>query len=161
MEVGDRCPVCYVEWVRNGRTLAWRSTTEHGIQECPRVDFTRFKSWQSRLDFGEYDCCWRCALPQSMCRGLQDREHGSQGFSEEGCEWGNQIKPLLYWIRGDAAWRGKIRTEFGFVEIEEDDREWLKQRAYLRWLGRGRRMYDEDMTNAIAVWDVIIREIWR
>ena len=34
MEVGDWCLVCYVEWVRNGRMLAWQSNTEHGIQEC-------------------------------------------------------------------------------------------------------------------------------
>ena len=70
-----------------------------------------------------------------MYRELQDYEYGSQGFSVEGCEWGNQIKLVLYWIRGDVAWRGKIQTEFEFVEIEADDEEWLKQRAYLRWFG--------------------------
>ena len=160
-EVGDRCPVCYVEWVRNGSTPAWRSKSEHGVQQCPRIDFTRYKSWEKRLDFGEYDCCWQCALPQSMCRGLQDREYGSQYLRIEGCEWGHPIKPLLYWIRGDVTWRGKLRSEFGFVDIEADNGEWLKQRAYLRWLGRARRMYDEDMTNAIAVWDMVVREVWR
>ena len=80
-EVKDYCPVCYVQWVRDGRTQAWWKNTEHEIQKCPRMDYAKFKRWWTGLDFGEFDCCWRCALPQSMCRGLQDRENGSQGFS--------------------------------------------------------------------------------
>ena len=51
--------------------------------------------------------------------------------------------------------------EFNFVDIDLDDIEWHKQQRYQKWLGRARRMYDEDMTNAIAVWDVVIREVQR
>jgi hypothetical protein len=159
MEVRDYCPVCYVQWVRDGRTEVWRKNTEHGIQHCPQMDYTNFNRWRSGLDFGEFDCCWECALPQSMCRGLQDRGNGSQGLSQYGCEWGNQIVPLVYWMKGDARWRDKIHMEFKFVDIHPDDTEWHKQKPYRQWLGRARRIYDEDMTNAIAVWDMVIREV--
>jgi hypothetical protein len=27
------------------------------------------------------------------------------------------------------------------------------------WIGRTRRMYEEDMTNGLAVWDLIIRRV--
>ena len=161
IEVGDRCPICYVEWARQGRVAVWQHKSEYQIQQCPRIDFEQFRRWRSRLDFGEYDCCWRCGLPQSMCRGEQDREHGSQGFSRLGCEWGDPVKPLLYWIRGATVWQEKIRECFRFTAFCADDGEWHKQKAWLQWLGRARRMYDEDMTNAIAVWDTIVDTVQR
>jgi hypothetical protein len=161
MEVGDHCPVCYVQWVRDGRTAAWYAKVTHDIRACPRVDFEKLRIWRTGLNFGEYDCCWECALPQSVCRGIQDRENGSQGWSELGCEWGDQVVPLLYWIKGDATWRDKARSVFGFTGMYADDNDWHKQQQYRRWLGRARRMYDEDMTNAIAVWDLVIQEVSR
>ncbi|KEF50779.1 uncharacterized protein A1O9_13169 [Exophiala aquamarina CBS 119918] len=162
MEVGsNHCPVCYMQWVRDGRTAAWYVKIIHNIRACPRVDFEKLRVWRKGLDFGEYDCCWECALPQSMCRGIQDRENGSQGWSQLGCEWGDQVVPLLYWIQGDATWRDKARSVFGFTGMHADDNDWHKQQQYRRWLGRARRMYDEDMTNAIAVWDMVIREVQR
>ena len=161
MEVRNHCPVCYVQWVRDGRTAAWHVKVTHQIRDCPRIDFEKLRGWRKGLDFGEYDCCWECALPQSVCRGIQDRENGSQGLGELGCEWGDQVVPLLYWIKGDATWRDKVRSEFGFTGTHPDDNDWHKQQQYRRWLGRARRIYDEDMTNAIAVWDMVIREVQR
>ena len=160
-EASDHCPVCYVQWIRDGRTAAWHAKVTHGIRECPRVDFEKLRIWRKGLNFGEYDCCWECGLPQSVCRGVQDREHGSQGWNELGCEWGDQVVPMLYWIKGDATWRDKVRSVFGFNSMHADDNDWHKQQPYRRWLGRARRMYDEDMTNAIAVWDMVIQEVSR
>lgn len=34
-----------------------------------------------------------------------------------------------------------------------------KEGEYRAWIKRPRRMYDEDMTNALAVWDLIIRQV--
>jgi hypothetical protein len=160
-DVGDHCPVCYVQWVRDGRTAAWHGKITHVIRDCPRIDREKLNIWRQGLRFGDFDCCWECALPQSVCRGMQDREDGCRGLSALGCEWGDQIVPLLYWIKGDRTWQDKVRLEFGSTGIDGDEDDWHQQQRYRRWLGRGRRLYDEDMTNAIAVWDMVIREVWR
>ena len=37
--------------------------------------------------------------------------------------------------------------------------DWQKEKMYWQWVGRTRRRYDENMTNAIAVWDMVVDEL--
>jgi hypothetical protein len=145
-EVGDRCPVCFVAWRGRGGIWAWRQKVEHCIQECPRFEFKKYVEWRGQVDFAEFRCCWPCGLPQSFCDGWERKQ---------ACEWGDKMMPLVWWVTKYPGWRDMIRTRFG-VEIEPGNVE--KERAYVRWVGRSRRMYDEDMTNAMAVWDMVIQD---
>jgi hypothetical protein len=47
--------------------------------------------------------------------------------------------------------RRGVEREFGIDAADEV--------AYRAWLMRSRQMYDEDMTNALAVWNHIVRKI--
>mgnify|MGYP003580596722 CR=1 FL=1 len=67
---------------------------------------------------------------------------------------------VIYWMQSEAEWRDKIRTVFRVRDIGGKDDDWSQQAGYREWLGRGRRMWDEDMTNAIAVWDMVIYEVY-
>jgi superfamily II DNA helicase RecQ len=145
-KVGDRCPVCVAMWRSRGGTVAWRRAVEHRIEDCKLLDHKEYMRWRERVDFADYRCCWPCGLPQSFCDG---------GERKQACEWGDRMMPLVWWVTRHEGWRTMVRQVLGFeIEAGNGDRE----RAYIRWVSRSRRMYDEDMTNAIAVWDMVVRE---
>lgn len=102
--------MCWVQWIRTGASRAWRDQTEHGLRDCGRFNHEEYRTWRKQVDFGEYDCCWECALPQSRRAFVRD------GRPVEGVNWGNQVLPLVWWIRCDAVWREKLRARFG-VEV--------------------------------------------
>jgi len=35
----------------------------------------------------------------------------------------------------------------------------LEEKEYIQWVQRSRRMYEEDMTNALAVWDMVVQDV--
>ena len=145
-EVAGRCPVCVAMWRERGGTWAWRRTVEHGIEQCPRFDDEKYRQWRHKVNFGEFQCCWECGLPQSFCDGWD-------GFGP--CEWGDKMMPVVWWVTQHRGWRKMTEQRFEVVmEPWDDDQEgW-----YIRWVGRARRMYDENVTNAVAIWDMVIQE---
>jgi superfamily II DNA or RNA helicase len=148
-KVGDRCPVCVAMWRSRGGTAAWRRAVEHQIEDCKLFDHKEYSRWRERVDFADYRCCWPCGLPQSFCDG---------GERKQACEWGDKMMPLVWWVTRHEGWRAMVQQVLGF-EITPGNGN--RERAYIRWVSRSRRMYDEDMTNAIAVWDMVVRETER
>jgi superfamily II DNA helicase RecQ len=143
--IKDYCPICVALWRYREGTAGWVRNVKHAIEACPKVDQKAYQAWRKRVSWGEFQCCWDCGLPQSFC----------DGWEPEGeCEWGDGMMVLVWWVMGHSGWRMIIQRQLGFM-VEPSDTAW--EAAYTQWVGRSRRIWDEDMTNAIAVWDEVIR----
>jgi hypothetical protein len=106
-----------------------------------------FRAWREGVRFVDYGCCWRCGLPQMWC------QEWGQGREGKGCEYMDKVMPVMMMVGRSERLRNMAWAEF---EIDAADEE-----GYIKWIGRSRRMYGEDMTNGLAVWDLIIREVCR
>jgi hypothetical protein len=100
-----------------------------------------FRAWRERVRFVDYGCCWRCGLPQMWC--------GERGG--EGCEYIDKVLPVMMMVGRSERLRDMVWGEF---EIDAADSE-----GYIKWIGRSRRMYGEEMTNGLGAWDLIVREV--
>lgn len=147
-EVGDDCAVCFVAWREQGGTTAWREKAVHRIQECPRLGFEQYVGWRQQIRFAKYQCCVWCGLAQSFCRGWDPSQQ---------CEQGDKVMPLVLWVLTQPRWRARVTMEFRAEMLSRGGR--LEVKEYIQWVQRSRRMYDEDMTNALAVWDMVVQDI--
>jgi Helicase conserved C-terminal domain len=147
-EVGDDCAVCFVAWREQGGTAAWRGKAVHRIQECPRFAFTQYVAWRQQIRFAKFQCCVWCGLPQSFCRGWDPLQR---------CEQEDKVMPLVLWVLTQPRWRARVTMEFR-SEISSGGGR-LEEEGYIQWVQRSRKMYDEDMTNALAVWDMVVQDV--
>lgn len=142
-EVADRCAVCYVKWHQHDCQERYRTKTAHDFRQCPVIRYDEYVVWRRRITFGDYGCCWGCGLPQRLCGGWESGE----------CEDKDKAMPVMMMVGRSERLRRMVFEEF---EIDAGD-----EGGYVEWIGRSRRMYEEDMTNGLAVWDLIIRQICR
>jgi hypothetical protein len=61
------------------------------------------------------------------------------------------VMPVMVMVGRSRRLREMVLKEF---EINVADEE-----GYIKWIGRSRRMYGKEMTNRLAVWDLIVREV--
>ena len=59
--------------------------------------------------------------------------------------------PVMMMIGRSERLKRMVLEEFGMDAGDEGE--------YVEWIGRSRRMYEEDMTNGLAVWDLIVRQV--
>jgi hypothetical protein len=95
--------------------------------------------------FVDYGCCWGCGLPQMWC------QEWDQGRESKECEYIDKVMPVIMIVGRSERLRDIVWAEF---EIDAADEE-----KYIKWIGRSRRIYGEEMTNGLAVWDLIVREV--
>lgn len=93
------------------------------------------------MQLSDFGCCWRCGLPQRLC----------DGWAGEECADIDKVMPVLMLVGEDEGLKRVVDEEFG--------REMIKEVGYVEWIGRSRRMYDDSMTNGLAVWDLIVRRV--
>lgn len=155
--VQGRCGVCYIRWHRAGRPYTLRKRFEHTPDQCRIVPVTDLVTWRrSGLRFSQYICCWRCGLPQDICPGI-GKSIPDNVPSSLVCLWADQVlRVVLAAYQSDTYWP-LIQTRFDLgTFIDKKGEDGLK--AYALWAGRTRRFYGQEYTNALAVWDFIIRE---
>ena len=68
-----------------------------------------------------------------------------------GCEYMNKVIPVMMMVG-----RSRRLSELIWQEFEIDVRA---EDEYIKWIGRSRRMYEEEMTNGLAVWDLIVCKV--
>ena len=69
----------------------------------------------------------------------------------EECADIDKMIPMLILVGEDEGLKRMMDKEFG--------REMIKEIGYVEWIGRSRRIYDDSMTNGLAVWDLIVRRV--
>jgi len=142
-EVADHCAVCYVKWHQNDCKEKFRKKTAHNFCQCPVIQYDEYVAWRRQITFGDFGCCWGCGLPQRLCGGWESGE----------CEDKDKVMPVVMMVGRSERLKRMVLEEF---EIDAGD-----ENGYVEWIGRSRRMYEEDMTNGLAVWDLIIRQVCR
>jgi len=138
--VEGKCTVCYLGWCMRGRLEEEVEGIYHRFEECWIIRFRDYRAWKRGLQFGLYSCCWECGLPQSF----RCRERG-------GCEWRDTVLPAVLW----AFWGPLKRQVSAYFGLEWDEA------GYQEWVGRDRLLDGEEATNAIAVWDYLVRHVCR
>jgi superfamily II DNA helicase RecQ len=142
-EVGDHCAVCYVKWHQHDCKEKYRKRTRHEFRQCSVIQYDEYVRWQRQITFGDYGCCWGCGLPQRLCGGWESGE----------CSDKDKVMPVMMMVGRSEGLKRMILKEFGIDAEDESE--------YVEWIGRSRRMYEEDMTNGLAVWDLIVRQVCR
>jgi superfamily II DNA helicase RecQ len=139
--VADDCAVCYVKWHQHDCQERFRKKTRHDFRQCPVIRYDEYVGWRRQITFGDYGCCWGCGLPQGLCTGWESGE----------CSDKDKVMPVVMMVERSGRLKRMVLEEFG-IDAGDSDR-------YVEWIGRSRRMYSEDMTNGLAVWDLIIRQV--
>ena len=67
------------------------------------------------------------------------------------CEHMDKMIPVMMMVGKSERFRQMVLSEFGIDAAKKEE--------YIRWIGRSRRMYGEDMTNGLGVWDLIVRQV--
>ena len=138
------CSVCYIRWLIAGRPEKLERKHQHNRSACKVITQHAVNRWREPIRFAEYRCCWECGLPYDWCQAARDKGN---------CVYRDQIIPVLLAVRESQVLQDLIQGEFD-VEVADNDR-------YRRWLVRSREMYGRDMTNALAVWDLIIQSLYK
>ncbi|SLM36305.1 recq family helicase [Lasallia pustulata] len=133
------CPVCFVKWHQRGKQKKHVRILQHGMDRCGRIKEEDYIKWRGRVNYAEFGCCYRCGIPQIWCREWAGGE----------CQYRDKVVPVMMMVKREAALKAIVEQEFQ-VDVEKD---------YEDWIGRSRIMYGEDMTNGLAVWDLIVREV--
>ena len=141
-EVGENCPICYVQWHLLGCEEKDGQQWLHERKRCRMIPDAEYRQWRGQVRFGDYSCCWGCGLPQRLCGGWETNE----------CEDGDKMLPVVMMAGRSRRLQLWVWKEFGLDPAEG--------KRYVEWIGRSRRLYGEEMTNGIAVWDLIIRQIY-
>ena len=143
--VKGHCGVCYVKWCQQGQIREQKGGFRHGMERCKVIKKDEYVTWRDQVVFGKYGCCWTCGVPQMWCPGL------GSGV----CEYMNQVIPVMMMVGKSSRLRELVKEEFGIEAMGGSEGEG----RYVEWIGRSRRMYGENMTNGLAVWDLIVRRV--
>jgi hypothetical protein len=143
-QVEGKCGVCFVKWNQDGRLEERQGGYRHRAEQCSVIARSEYMGWRRRVRFASNGCCLRCGLPKGWCVDA--------GHSEtKDCVYLDQVKPVMMLAGRNSRLGELVRRE---LEVEAG-----KEEEYIGWVGRTRRMYGEDMTNGLAVWDVIVRGV--
>jgi hypothetical protein len=116
---------------------------------CRRMELDQFMDGDGRNCREEDDeLCDRYEKEEEkeMKREKENEEDDSMAVIEM-----ETMIPVLILIGEDESLKRMMDKEFG--------REMIKEVGYVEWIGRSRRMYDDSMTNGLAVWDLIVRRV--
>jgi superfamily II DNA helicase RecQ len=138
----EKCCVCYVKWHIHERREDRRCRYRHRRSTCRYIKQKAFEAWRQPLRFADYRCCWECGLPHDWC---------TQARVEGQCIYRNQVLPVVMMVKISTTLHGLVKDTFD-VDATDDDK-------YRKWLVRSRQLYDRDMTNALAVWDLVVRSV--
>jgi hypothetical protein len=140
-DTAGKCSVCYTRWCLRGRRSWERHTYNHPEDSCAAVSADDFREWRRKLTFREFGGCFRCGLGQFTCPGWQD---GAECVGEDGA------LRVVYWVGTDVVWSVAVEEGLG----------WAGETAvpYAAWVSRTREVYGESLTNALAVWDMMVHE---
>ena len=145
-EADGNCGVCLVKWHKDGRRGGREEEYQHRLDRCPIVKAEDYFAWRGRLDFAVHSCCWGCGLPEGWCAKLVTWK------GQERCRYRDQVMPVLMVVGRSARLRRMVMEEFDIDAAEDEDK-------YIEWICRTRRLYGAEMTNGIAVWDLIVRQL--
>jgi superfamily II DNA/RNA helicase len=147
-DVAEECPICHVRRHQKGQELGEvpdQPRHKRAGQWCATVAEEGYDIARREIRFKELSCCFVCKLPLNWCEETQD---------EEGrCAYKDKLLPVV--LMGLRSWRVRdiVRAEFG-VDVED-------RKAFYRWLGVERRFHGMKGTNAHAVWEAVIWEIYK
>jgi superfamily II DNA helicase RecQ len=150
-EARGKCTVCFVQGYSRRWEDGYRRKMEHGAEECKTTVMRDYMRWRRRVVFGEFACCWRCGLPQRWCEAAGN-EGDDGGDSENGrvkCVYMDAVLPVVMLAQKSGRIGELVRREFDIDATNEQE--------YIEWIGRSRQWYEGEGTNALAVWDVVIR----
>jgi superfamily II DNA helicase RecQ len=140
--VQGRCVICLARGKKEGM--------QHNLDECREQEKWAFFQAKKRATGGGkkwimgYKACFRCGLHQRMCP--------QQG--KTGCKYKDIVMPL--------SWSGFRLPEWeGHVQGVAKRRRFADEQEYMRWLGQGARVFDEDANNMVAVCDGMLERIVR
>jgi superfamily II DNA helicase RecQ len=142
-EVEGKCAVCYVIWCHRGRKERRQEMYNHELRDCRTMEKAGYLAWRRQVTFRDYVCCWRCGLPQSWCRAE------AEGYEGSGCRSTDKMFPIVKLATMDRRLHQAIRDEF---EVEATD-----EKEFISWLGRVCCIEGGQSTNALAVWELVIR----
>ncbi|KAI3578614.1 hypothetical protein IWW34DRAFT_737753 [Fusarium oxysporum f. sp. albedinis] len=147
-DVAEECPICHVRRHQKGQELGEvpdQPRHKKAGQWCATVAEEGYDIARREIRFKELSCCFVCKLPLNWCEETQD---------EEGrCAYKDKLLPVV--LMGLRSWRVRdiVRAELG-VDVED-------RKAFYRWLGVERRFHGMKGTNAHAVWEAVIWEIYK
>ena len=88
-----------------------------------------------------------CGLPEAWCEKEAESEGGQ-------CTWLDGILPVVRMAFTIDRLQKLAKEEFkDMVDVEDE-------RGYTEWLGRSRQVYETKATNAVAVWEMVVRRTW-
>jgi superfamily II DNA helicase RecQ len=137
--VRGRCLICLARGKRDGM--------EHSLDECREQEKRSFFQAKKRATGGgkkwimDYKACFRCGLHQTIC--------SQQGQS--GCRYKDIIMPLSWSGFGVAGWEKHIEVVSG--------RKFIREEEYMRWLGQGARVFEEEANNMVLVGSGMLNRI--
>jgi len=136
-----KCSVCYTRWCLRGRRSWDRDTYKHTEETCATVPLDDFRAWRRQLKFAEFGGCFWCGLSQFTCPGWQK---GVECFVKD------RVLRVVFWVEAHVVWSEAVKKGLG----------WAGEAAvpYSAWVSRTRNVYGESLTNALAVWDMMVHE---
>lgn len=70
------------------------------------------------------------------------------------CRYRDQIIPIWMIVGKSGRLRKMVLKEFDIDAAADEDQ-------YIEWVCRDRRVYGSNMTNGIAVWDLVVQQLCR
>jgi hypothetical protein len=88
----------------------------HEYKDCKEAEESRcgiaaYEAWREDVDLGQYQHCWKCGLPQKICRRLEDN-----GW----CEYPEVMLPGMFILHRQQHLKGIAETA-GFQGIYDKD----------------------------------------
>lgn len=149
-EVGEECAVCHVRRYQRGLELEGvpEGRPHRGDRKwCKVVGEEEYAQVRRTLTFGDLSCCYICKLPLDWCEELRQRR------GEGECAYMDKVLPVV--LMAVRSLRLKKLTKELF-QVDPDEKE-----TFFTWLGRNRRFHGMNGTNALAVWEEMIWEVYK
>ncbi|KAL4995996.1 hypothetical protein BDV10DRAFT_173479 [Aspergillus recurvatus] len=145
------CMICYhLPRVGSGQSAHAR----HTFRSCPNpqrfryLDAKRRATGQAREEprgtlFQRFRACWMCYNPQVVC----DRQRQSP------CEFPDIVLPACWAVFQKRPWVEQYLGMLGGCQVADSEER------YMLWLGEEREVFGELAFNALAVVDLVLRQM--
>jgi superfamily II DNA helicase RecQ len=147
-EVAGECPVCHIRRYYKASELGIMPDEQrHGRDGdwCDRVAGEEYDAVRRRIRFKELSCCFTCKLPLDWCEETREEEGG--------CGYKDKLLPVVLMCLWSRRVRDIAKRQLG-VTVSSSE-------GFYRWLGVERRFHGMKGTNAHALWEEIIWEVYK
>ncbi|OKO91810.1 hypothetical protein PENSUB_12978 [Penicillium subrubescens] len=143
------CMICYhLPRVASGQV----GHARHGLAGC--VNPERFRFFDAKREaqsqgqgrggwFRQYSSCYRCFNPQAVCDRL----------GAGGCQFRDLVMPSCWAVFQNKSWVAQYLDTLGGGHVADDEA------GYMLWLGEEQEVFGEAASRAIAVADLVFRQM--